>query len=549
MKFPAAACVLVTFLGVSCQSPQKVLEHRPNILWISIEDTSPRLGCYGDPIARTPNLDRLAAEGVRYTQAFTTAGVCAPSRSAIITGMFQTSIGTHHMRTTHRGPGLPTPYFAVPPPYVKGFPEYLRASGYYCTNRRKTDYQFGEPITIWDDCSETAHWRNRRPGQPFFAVFNFTVTHESKDWPKEGEVLETDPASVMVPPYYPDTPKVREAIARHYDNLQRADAMAGEILRQLEEDGLAENTVVFFWSDHGDGFPRAKRWLYDAGIHVPLIIRWPGHLPAGSTDDRLISLMDLAPTVLSIAGVPIPQHIQGRAFLGEQAARPREYVFAARDRIDESYDFVRAVRDRRYKYIRNFYPDKPYILPVPYRDRHPIMQEIYRLRDAGRLTGPQLWFVQNQRPTEELYDLDRDPWEIDNRIDDPDLANVAERLRRRLDEFMNEIGDLGSLPEAEMVAQMWPGGEQPVTARPTMDPPGGSFTKPVTVSLSCPTEGASIAYTFASGENPHWELYSAPLQLAKSCTLRAVAIRYGYKQSPEVRMRFEITAGEEKEER
>lgn len=530
----------LTLLGAACSPPEEQPAERPNILWISIEDASPRLGCYGDSVAQTPHLDRLAAQGVRYTHAFTTAGVCAPSRSAIITGMMQTSIGTHHMRTTHRGPGLPTPYFAVPPPYVKGFPEYLRAAGYYCTNRRKTDYQFGEPLTIWDDCSETAHWRNRRPGQPFFAVFNFTVTHESQDWPKEGETLQTDPASVQVPPYYPDTPKVRAAIARHYDNLRKADTLIGDVLQQLEEDGLTENTVVFFWSDHGDGFPRAKRWLYDAGIRVPLIVRWPGRLPPGTVDERLVSLMDLGPTVLSIAGVPIPGHLQGKAFLGEQATSPREFVFAARDRIDESYDFVRAVRDRRYKYIRNFYPDKPYVLPVPYRDRHPIMQEIYRLRDSGQLTGPQELFAQTRRPPEELYDLERDPWEIANRIDDPAMAEVAERLRQHLDRFMREIGDLGHLPEAEMVARMWPGGRQPETAVPLVVPPGGTFDGPVTITLNCPTEGASIAYTFELGEKPHWLLYSGPLRIDTSCTVRAVAIRYGFRQSSETTVRFEI---------
>jgi len=285
---------------------------RPNILWISLEDTSPRFGCYGDPIARTPNIDRLAAGGQRFPHAFSTAGVCAPSRSAIITGMYQIAIGTHHMRTTHTNPHtpeLPTPYSAVPPPYVRTFTEYLRGAGYFCTNNQKTDYQFAPPLTAWDECNDTAHWRHRDKNQPFFAVFNPTVTHESGMWPREDRPLQTDPEKVQLPPYLPDTPKARQALARHYDNLAQADRQVGEILGQLEEDGLAADTIVFLWSDHGEGLPRGKRWPYDAGIRIPLIVRWPGQLEPGSVSENLVSLIDLGPTVLSLAGIEIPQHM------------------------------------------------------------------------------------------------------------------------------------------------------------------------------------------------------------------------------------------------
>ena len=245
---------------------------------------SPRLGAYGDAVARTPILDRFAKESVRYTNAFTTAPVCAPSRAAIITGMYQTAIGAQHMRTTEdRVPELPGPYLAVPPFYVKAFPEYLRAAGYYTTNRAKTDYQFGVPFTIWDDLGRTAHWRNRPDkSQPFFSVFNIEVTHESQIFPsspaRTGKPLVTDPATLQVPPYYPDTPLVRQELARMYDNIADMDARVGEILKELEEDGLADNTIVFYWSDHGDGVPRAKRSLYDSGLRVPLMIRWPKSL-------------------------------------------------------------------------------------------------------------------------------------------------------------------------------------------------------------------------------------------------------------------------------
>jgi N-sulfoglucosamine sulfohydrolase len=524
---------------------------RPNILWISVEDMSPRLGSYGDPVARTPRLDRLAAEGTRFTNAFTVAAVCAPNRSAILTAMYPTSIGTHHMRTTHQAEGLPTPYHAVPPPYVKAFTEYLRATGYYCTNNSKTDYQFETPISAWDESSPGAHWRNRPdPESPFFAVFNFIDTHESQHW-KEPE--ETDPSRVTVPPYYPDTPVVRRAIARHYDNIARIDERAGEILDQLDRDGLAERTIVFFWSDHGDGLPRAKRWLYDSGTQFPLIVRWPGGLAPGTVSGQLISSIDLGPTVLSLTGVAVPYHMQGRAFLGPQASLPRELVFSARDRFDESYDMVRSVRDWQFRYVRNYYPEKPYVLWIPYRNRSPLMQELLRLHAEDALEGPQqLWF-QSHRPPEELYDCQSDPHQIHNLAGDVEHQAVLEELRQQLDAWRRETGDMGDVPESEMVRRFWPDGVQPQTARPAfvVNAPedrasqarseGGAFTAPMTLSLHCPTQGASIVYTLQAGETPRFLLYSGPLRLPRGeTTVRARAIRYGYKESEELLGTFSI---------
>ena len=341
---------------------------QPNFLWISLEDTSPRFGCYGDTVARTPHLDKLAGEGRLYTKAFSTAGVCAPSRSAIITGLYQTSMGTHHMRTSHTNPNapeLPTPYSAVPPHYVKTFTEYLRAAGYFCTNNSKTDYQFAPPFTAWDELGTHGHWRNREnQDQPFFAVFNPTLTHESGMWEKEharsdaaymghgrtGDRI-TDPGDVELPPYIPDTPRCREALAKQYDNLAQSDKIVGDILAQLEEDGLTDSTIVFIWSDHGEGLPRGKRWPYDRGINVPLIVRWPANIEPGKVSTDLVSMIDLGPTLLSLADVPVPRHMQGQPFLGERSIK-REYVYAARDRHDEAYDMVRAVRDRS-RYWRN----------------------------------------------------------------------------------------------------------------------------------------------------------------------------------------------------
>jgi N-sulfoglucosamine sulfohydrolase len=280
-----------------------------------MEDTSPRFGCYGDDLARTPNVDALAAAGRRYSNAFTTAPVCAPSRSAAVTGCYQQSLGTHHMRTTHTNddaPGLATPYDAVPPHYVRTVSEYFRQAGYYCTNNVKTDYQFGEPFTAWDEHHDEAGWWGRDDNRPFFAVFNNTVTHESGMWPAEeraellAEVgrnpdglptegaLTTDPDAVEVPPYLPDTDPTRRAIVRQYENVHASDAWVGGLLDQLEADGLADDTIVVLWSDHGEGLPRAKRWPYDSGIRVPLIVRWPGEVDGGAESDRLVSMVDLA---------------------------------------------------------------------------------------------------------------------------------------------------------------------------------------------------------------------------------------------------------------
>ena len=526
---------------------------RPNILWISIEDTTPRFGCYGDPIARTPNIDRLAAGGCRFPNAFSTAGVCAPSRSAIITGMYQTSIGTHHHRTTHTHestPNLPTPYSVVPPPYVKTFTEYLRGAGYYCTNNSKTDYQFTPPITAWDDNSNQGHWRNRADGQPFFSVFNPLVTHESGMWEKEDRPLTTNPDDVELPPYLPNTPKARAALARQYDNLATADARVGELLDQLEEDGLAENTIVFLWSDHGEGLPRGKRWPYDAGIRIPLIVRWHEVLNPGSESDQLVSLIDLGPTVLSLCGVQAPQHLQGQPFLGSQKVE-REYIFATRDRLDLSYQMLRAVRDKRYKYIRNYYPEKPYLLWDPYRNDHPVMQEMWRLHTEGKLEGDQLAMFQSPRPTEELYDVENDKYELNNLAENAAHANVLKRMRETLTAWQSEFGDMGNISEEEMVAKWYPNGIQPQTASPLFIPinasnPGtepahedGEWDAPLLLQLYCSTQGASIAYTTEQGEDVQWQLYTEPLRLPIGETvIRAKAIRIGYKESDEKSLKF-----------
>ena len=559
-RLTSAALLCVVSVVAPPSSLAQAPTRRPNIVWISNEDMSPRLGAYGDAIARTPVLDRLARESVRFTHAFTTAPVCAPSRAAIITGMYQTSLGAQHMRTTEdRVPELPGPYLAVPPFYVKAFPEYLRAAGYFTSNRAKTDYQFGVPFTIWDDLGATAHWRNRAdPKQPFFSVFNLEITHESRIFPsspaRKGKPLVTNLADLKVPPYYPDTPVVREELARMYDNIADMDGQVGEILKQLEDDGLAENTVVFYWSDHGDGVPRAKRSLYDSGLRVPLMIRWPKTLASGSgaapgsVRDELVSFIDLAPTVLALAGVPIPTHLQGRVLVGPHAAPAPDLVFAARDRMDIEYDMMRSVRDRRFLYIRNFAPELPYAGHIIYRNQSAIMQEWFRLQAERKLTGPAALWMRTQRPAEELYDTIDDPHQIRDLSADPKHGATLVRLRSALTEWMGRTGDQGLVNEPEMIQRMWPGGVQPETAQPyilprrtTDDPTRQSsmtINEPMEVVVYVPTQGASVGYTTEEGPTPKWRIYTGPILVDRPMTLRAKAIRYGYKESAETRVTF-----------
>ena len=561
----ASAAVLAVALfwqagATASQSPPQASGSpaRPNIVWISNEDMSPHLGVYGDPLARTPVLDRLARESIRYTSAFTTAPVCAPSRAAIITGMYQNAIGAHHMRTTENTVAeLPGPYLAVPPHYVKAFPEYLRAAGYFTSNRAKTDYQFGEPFTIWDDLGAAAHWRNRRDtSQPFFSVFNLVVTHESQIFPsspaRKGKPLVTDPARIQVPPYYPDTPLVREELARMYDNVADMDTQVGEILKQLQDDGLAENTIVFYWSDHGDGVPRAKRSLYDSGLRVPLMIRWPKSLgpsfAPGAVSEQLVSFVDLAPTVLALAGVEVPTHLPGRVLVGPRAGGAPEFVFAARDRMDIEYDMMRSVRDGRFLYIRNFAPELPYAGHIVYRNQSAIMQEWLRLQAARQLTGTAALWMRTSRPAEELYDTTTDKHQVRNLAAEPAHRATLERMRKAVIDWMTRIGDQGLINEPEMIQRMWPGGVQPETALPYIaprratTPPARQATMkidgPTEVVIYVPTQGASIGYTTDEGPAVKWRLYTGPILVDAPMTLRAKAIRYGYKESAEARVAF-----------
>lgn len=542
--------------------------HRPNILWISTHDINPDLGCYagvwpGAEYANTPNLDLLAAEGARYDNAFAVAPVCAPSRSAIITGMYPTAIGTMHMRSR-----------AVPPPEVRCFPEYLRAAGYYCTNTFFTDFQFSMPVTVWDACDPQAHWRNRPdPEQPFFAVFHGMLTHESQIFAADEQYARNtavltpeqrhDPASAPLPPYLPDTPVMRQAWARYSDNISAMDHWVGGVLRQLDEDGLAEQTLVVFWSDHGRGLPRAKRWPYEAGLHEPLLIRWPGRIAPGTVRTELVSLIDLGPTMLAAAGLDVPEQMHGQPLFdgqGRPAATPRQYVFGHRDRMDETEDTMRTARDERFRFIRNYHPDRPYAQHLDYVESMPTWRELRRLRFEemtlrGRgevpdlLTPAQRLFLESTKPVEELYDLWNDPHEVTNLAADPHYADDLARLREALAHWQQTYGDLGLIPEAELIEQWRPGGVHPVTAPPEVRLEHGR------VSATCATEGASIAWTADAPAAPGpqsqsgqmmsdvigarqpdgraWHLYTGPL-VVEGHTRWFRGCRIGYHDSVDV---------------
>jgi uncharacterized sulfatase len=392
----------------------------------------------------------------------------------------------------------------TPPAAARCFPAYLPAAGYNCTNNSKTDYQFAPPPTAWDESSGSAHWRKRpRPDQPFFAVFNFGVTHESstRRW-KEGQ-LDHDPAKAPLPPYYPDTPVVRENIACYYDKVSQLDGQIARHLKDLEDAGLADDTIVFFWGDHGWGLTRGKRWVYDSGIRVPLMVRVPekwrrwagagdaGSVAPGTVETAFARFLDFAPTCLSLAGVEIPDHMQGRAFLGPQKGAEPDYVYAARDRMDETIDCIRALRDKKYKYIRNLMPWLARGQVINYMDRTPILQEMRRLHATGDLKpGPQMQFFEPRKPVHELYDITRDPHEVHNLAGDPKYRPVVERMEAALFAKMKEIVDVGLIPECDF-DEMKGGGR---TDPPVFTVTGGGGDKPQTVRLTCATPGASITY-------------------------------------------------------
>ena len=565
-------CVVVILLLMACGTPTSSdkdanpptslqLPERPNILWLVTEDMGHYIAPFGDSTAPTPNLNRLAAEGVIYPHLYSPSGVCAPSRAAISTGMYPSSIGANHMRTHSNTDitGLPA-YEALPPPEVQMMSEILRQNGYYCSNNSKEDYQYKAPVTAWDESGNYAHWRNRAEGQPFFSIFNFTVTHESGLFEpygfRTGEqrfyqagdrsfktgkwnsrmTEEETPAHIskdldfQIPPYLPQTDLVRRDMWKMYNNIAEMDRQLGAVLDQLKADGLLENTIIFFYADHGGPLPRQKRLIYDSGLRSPMIVRYPNKQKAGTKDDQLLSFIDFAPTVLSLVGLESPKHLQGFSFLGKyQAAEERDYIHAAADRFDGMTDAIRAVRGPRFKYIRNYRPEQGYYLPVAYRERIATMQELLRLKEEGALNEYQAQWFRESKPEEELFDCEKDPHELHNLAADPAYAEQLDELRGEMDRWLAAIGDQPNLPERELIDQLWKGqNEKPATALPDIQ-----ATNQL-ISISCVTKGASIGYKIVEpgGVEPtSWSAYTEAFNAPRSSQIKVQAHRIGHTPS------------------
>lgn len=549
------------------------LPERPNILWLVTEDMGAYIPPFGDLTVKTPNLSRLASEGVIYPNLYSTSGVCAPSRAAIATGMYPSSIGANHMRTNSKTKqtGLKA-YEAVPPSKVKMISELLRMNGYYCTNNYKEDYQFKAPITAWDESSAYAHWRNRKENQPFFSIFNFTETHESglfepygfrqietrhyhagdttyhwiqnglpdaKNRTAEHETPNHLPKDTKfhIPPYLPDNKVTQRDMWKLYNNIAEMDRQVGAVLKQLEDDGLLENTIIFFYGDHGGPLPREKRLIYDSGLNTPMIVRFPKKMKSGEKDNQLISFVDFAPTLLSLIGIEPPKYMQGQAFLGKyKAKKERRYIHAAADRFDEVTDAIRAVRDQQFKYIKNYRPEQGYYLPLAYREKIPTMQELLKLRDARQLNDVQMQWFRDSKPQEELFDCIADPYELNNLASHVDYSDKLQELRSELDDWLNLINDKPNFPEDKLIEKLWNGSDvQPVTVSPQIEVFDGK------INLSSKTEGASIGYKIVDNmgkTSKAWQVYQAPFVLAKGFSLIVKAHRIGFKTSETVKLNF-----------
>ncbi len=440
---PTIVSVFILSFFLSCDRKEELPP--PNVLWIVSEDNSPFLGAYGDEFATTPVLDDLARKGILYENAFAAAPVCAPSRSTLITGMHAPSLGTQHMRSQY-----PVPEF------VQFYPHYLKSAGYYCTNNSKKDYNTVDQPEVWHESSRSATFKNRAPGQPFFHIQNFGITHESRIHDSiPQDLLIHDPEEVPIPPYHPRTEAMKHDWAQYYDRVQQLDSLVGNILAELEATGLADSTIVFYYSDHGGVLGRSKRFMFESGLRVPLIIYFPEmyrHLApaeAGTKTDRVVSFVDFPATLLSLVGIEIPDYMQGIPFLGVHEGPPRDYAYSFRGRMDERIDMVRSLRSKEYRYVRNYMPHRIYGQFIEYLWRAPSMRSWERAWLAGELNEAQSKFWKT-KPAEELYKVSTDPHNVINLADDPAYVDVLREMRAANESWLKEIRDVGFLPEAMM---------------------------------------------------------------------------------------------------
>ena len=537
--------LFITFI-YSLNSYSKTSDEKLNVIWISCEDMGPVLSSYGVKEISTPNIDKLAEEGIKYTNAYSTVGVCAPSRFSIITGMYPARLGAHNMRTgnfyTYKDPdkltykqnkgvidksGINVPeYEVVTPTNIKAFTEYLRNENYYCINNNKCDYQFNSPFTAWDEVSGNISYKDRPENTPFFYVKNLMVTHESRIWLRKNEPITVNKDILKIPAYYPDIPEVRNDIAIKYSNIQEMDRQVGEIISDLEKNDLLDKTIIFFWSDHGGNLLRQKRAVGNSGLKVPLIIRFPDGYRSGEVDNRIVSLMDLGPTTMSLLGIKPPSFLDGKAFLGKYKTKPRNYAFGSADRFDESTDMQRSVIDGRFVYIKNFMPELPLIYRNKYREQISMNKKIIQMDRDDELIGDSKYIFMKSKQDEELYDLKFDPYEVDNIANNPDYKDKLIELRNALNTWQYEIDDKGFINESELINEFWPNMIQPITK------PVEITVSDNVISLKCETKGASIGYQIgAQIGSQNWKLYNKPFDLSSNQKLATRAIKIGYKAS------------------
>lgn len=496
-------------LGQTHNQPQKEepsLGPRPNILVVVCEDISPYLGCYGDSVAVTPNLDRFSRDAVLHTHMFTCVGVSSPSRYSLITGRYSSEDGANYMRVTH----FNKKFGVVPPEGVKCYTELMRREGYYCTNNAKTDYQFPAPTAAWDEQGAKAHWKHAPREKPFLSIFNLNITHESQIWKQADKPLAVDPREVVLPPYYPDTPVVRRDHAVLYSCIKKMDEQFEQLLEELENSDRRDNTIVIFYSDNGGPLPRQKREIMDSGTRVPFMIRFPDRWRGGAREEAMNMFVDIPATIMSLCGVEPPHYMRGEAFYGKYRSKtPRRYVFGATDRFDEQIEKRASIRDRRYLYIRNYMPEQSVYRPVKYRLSMPMMQEMLTLYGEERLDGVQRRWFEAPRSEEELYDCLADPHQIHNLADDPAHTKILTKMRRAYKrEWIGPFNrEWESRPESYFVERMWPGGEKPVCETPRAEIRGGALTvdnDPGIYSISYRREGEK-----------KWNLYTSPVPVGE----------------------------------
>ncbi|MEJ6753811.1 MAG: sulfatase [Flavobacteriales bacterium] len=507
---------ILFFITISFNSQEK-----KNILWLVCEDQSLFFSAYNDSNAKTPNIDALASKGIIYDNFYAVSPVCAPSRSSIITGMYPTTIGTQHMRAYKKNKdsinnktNLPF-YSAVPKIKVQFFTENLRKSGYYCSNNSKEDYNMEMSPLAWDESNKNAHWRNRQKDQPFFSVFNFNVSHESRIWKNYEQHPLKEINKVVLPTFFPNINSIKNDFVTNYKNIEKLDVQVGKIINQLKEDGLYENTVIFFFSDHGGPFPRFKRSIYDSGLKCPLIIKWDEKTNE-TRNNQMISFIDLAPTVLEITGSETTYKMEGVSFYKQNN---REFIFASSDRFDEFTDRRRCVRNENFKLILNLDTTSSIGKPVNYRKKMKTMEILDSLYKNNLLEGYFNNWYKSRKEKYEFYNISNDPFELVNLISDSIYTNEIIELKTQLHNWIDS-SDYGNMNEEQMLKEMWPNGKKPKLKAPSI------IKKDNGIKIISNNKNSSVGWRNNNNEN--WKVYLENETIEPKKTFEILIFMTGY---------------------